>query len=63
MKERYSFKEDLAYFPGKWTTMEKDIQYLRELDVLEVLLFYLYGHREDMTKWDGKSTSTLEAQV
>lgn len=43
--------------------MEKGIQYLRELDVLEVLLFYLYGHREDMTKWDGKSTSTLEAQV
>ncbi|KAM6101009.1 uncharacterized protein LJ206_009010 [Theristicus caerulescens] len=27
------------------------------------LWFYLRDHREDMRKWDGKSTSTLEARV
>ncbi|KAK4811035.1 hypothetical protein QYF61_015739 [Mycteria americana] len=37
MKERYPFKEDVVYRPGKWTTMEKGIQYLRELAVLEVI--------------------------
>ncbi|KAK4808523.1 hypothetical protein QYF61_009826 [Mycteria americana] len=26
MKERYPFKEDVVYCPGKWTTMEKGIQ-------------------------------------
>ncbi|KAK4811298.1 hypothetical protein QYF61_023350 [Mycteria americana] len=37
MKERYPFKEDVVYHPGKWTTMEKGIQYLRELAMLEVI--------------------------
>ncbi|KAK4811038.1 hypothetical protein QYF61_015742 [Mycteria americana] len=37
MKQRYPFKEDVLYRPGKWTTMEKGIQYLRELAVLEVI--------------------------
>ncbi|KAK4828889.1 hypothetical protein QYF61_001447 [Mycteria americana] len=37
MKERYPFKEDVLYRPGKWTTMERGIQYLRELAVLEVI--------------------------
>ncbi|KAK4818030.1 hypothetical protein QYF61_004154 [Mycteria americana] len=37
MKEKYPFKEDVIYRPGKWTTMEKGIQYLRELAVLEVI--------------------------
>ena len=27
------------------------------------LWFYLHDHREDMRKWDGKSTLTLEARV
>ncbi len=35
MKERYPFKEDITYHPGKWTTIERGIQYLRELAVLE----------------------------
>ncbi|KAK4810606.1 hypothetical protein QYF61_007343 [Mycteria americana] len=43
MKERYPFKEDVIYRPGKWTTMEKGIQYLRELAVLEVV----YGELDD----------------
>ncbi|KAK4831758.1 hypothetical protein QYF61_018956 [Mycteria americana] len=34
MKERYPFKEDV-YHPGKWTAMEKGIQYLRELAMLK----------------------------
>ncbi|KAK4806450.1 hypothetical protein QYF61_021342 [Mycteria americana] len=37
IKERYPFKEDVIYRPGKWTTMERGIQYLRELAVLEVI--------------------------
>ncbi|KAK4810594.1 hypothetical protein QYF61_007331 [Mycteria americana] len=37
MKERYPFKEDVIYRPGKRTTMERGIQYLRELAVLEVV--------------------------
>ena len=37
MKERYPFKEDVVYRPGKWSTMEKGIQYLRELAMLEVI--------------------------
>ncbi|KAK4807021.1 hypothetical protein QYF61_000350 [Mycteria americana] len=131
MKERDPFKEDVICHPGKWTTMERGIQYLRELAMLEViygdldnkqlskdpdevqctrpmwrklvqqreedrsysppvrtsisairsqhfsaqerryrgytprgtLWFYLPDHGEDMRKWDGKSTSTLEARV
>ncbi|KAK4806187.1 hypothetical protein QYF61_001110 [Mycteria americana] len=37
MKERYPFKEDVIYHPGKRTTMERGIQYLRELAMLEVI--------------------------
>ncbi|KAK4806240.1 hypothetical protein QYF61_013384 [Mycteria americana] len=37
MKERDPFKEDVVYRPGKWTSMEKGIQYLRELAMLEVV--------------------------
>ena len=36
-QERYPFKEELVCLPGKWTTMEKGIQYLRELAVREVI--------------------------
>ncbi|KAK4815656.1 hypothetical protein QYF61_005218 [Mycteria americana] len=43
MKERYPFKEDVIYCPGKWTTEEKSIQYLRKLAVLEVI----YGDLDD----------------
>ena len=37
VKERYPFKEDVICRPSKWTTMEKGIQFLRELAVLEVI--------------------------
>ncbi|KAK4828276.1 hypothetical protein QYF61_024941 [Mycteria americana] len=37
------FKEDVIYCPGKWTTMEKGIQYLRELAMLEGI----YGDLDD----------------
>ena len=43
VKERYPFKEDVTYRLGKWTTMEKGIQYLRESAVLEVI----YGDLDD----------------
>ena len=35
----------------------------KEDDTVGILWFYLRDHGEDMRKWDGKSTSTLEAQV
>ncbi|KAK4807067.1 hypothetical protein QYF61_018408 [Mycteria americana] len=44
IRERYPFKEDDVYRSGKWTTMEKGIQYLRELAVLEVI----YGDLNDV---------------
>ena len=37
VKERYPFKEELVCLPGKWTTMEKGIQYLRKLAIREVI--------------------------
>ncbi|GAB0208758.1 ubiquitin carboxyl-terminal hydrolase 4 [Grus japonensis] len=37
MKERYPFSEDVVCHPGKWTTMERGIQYLRELAMLKVI--------------------------
>ena len=37
VRARYPFKEDLVNSPGKWTTADEGIQYLRELAVLEVI--------------------------
>jgi len=45
LKERYPFKEDLVFNPGIWTTMEKGIQYSRELSVVEMM----YGINLDNT--------------
>jgi len=33
VRERYPFSEDVVRYPGKWTNMERGIQYLRELSV------------------------------
>jgi len=35
MKNRHPFKESITCHPGKWITMERGIQYLRELAVQE----------------------------
>ncbi|KAJ7413930.1 hypothetical protein BTVI_41940 [Pitangus sulphuratus] len=37
MRARYPFKEDLLNSPGKWTSADEAIQYLRELAVLEIV--------------------------
>uniref|UniRef100_A0A8C3VGY1 Uncharacterized protein n=1 Tax=Catharus ustulatus TaxID=91951 RepID=A0A8C3VGY1_CATUS len=37
VRARYPFKEDLVTSPGKWTTADEGIQYLRELAVLEII--------------------------
>ncbi|GAB0208759.1 hypothetical protein GRJ2_003341600 [Grus japonensis] len=39
MRERYPFSEDVVCWPGKWTTMERGIQYLRELAVREMVYY------------------------
>ncbi|GAB0204052.1 macrophage immunometabolism regulator [Grus japonensis] len=41
VKERYPFREDVICRPGKWTTMERGIQYLRELAVQEMVYYDL----------------------
>ncbi|GAB0206622.1 hypothetical protein GRJ2_003127800 [Grus japonensis] len=38
-RERYPFSEDVICQPGKWTTMERGIQYLRELAVREMVYY------------------------
>ncbi|GAB0210239.1 macrophage immunometabolism regulator [Grus japonensis] len=39
MRERYPFSEDVVCHPGKWTTMERGIQYLRELAMQEMVYY------------------------
>ncbi|GAB0198287.1 hypothetical protein GRJ2_002294700 [Grus japonensis] len=39
VRERYPFSEDVVCQPGKWTTMERGIQYLRELAVREMVYY------------------------
>ncbi|GAB0203754.1 erbin-like [Grus japonensis] len=39
MKERYPFSDDVLCRPGKWTTMEQGIQYLRELAMWEMFYY------------------------
>lgn len=50
VKERCPFGEDLIFDPGKWTTTEKSIQYLKELTVVEMM----YGINLDnnINSWD-----------
>ncbi|GAB0206814.1 ubiquitin carboxyl-terminal hydrolase 4 [Grus japonensis] len=38
-RERYPFSEDVICRPGKWTPMERGIQYLRELAVREMVYY------------------------
>jgi len=39
VRERYPFSEDFVCYPGKWTNMERGIQYLRELAVRELVYY------------------------
>ncbi|GAB0178333.1 hypothetical protein GRJ2_000298600 [Grus japonensis] len=39
VRERYPFSEDVVCWPGKWTTMERGIQYLRELAVRDMVYY------------------------
>ncbi|GAB0209273.1 hypothetical protein GRJ2_003393000 [Grus japonensis] len=39
VRERYPFREDVVCRPGKWTTMERGIQYQRELAVREMVYY------------------------
>ncbi|GAB0188040.1 hypothetical protein GRJ2_001269300 [Grus japonensis] len=41
MRERYPFSEDVVCHPGKQTSMERGIQYLRELAVWEMVYYDL----------------------
>jgi len=37
VRERYPFSDNFVCYPGKWTNMERGIQYLRELAVQELV--------------------------
>jgi len=39
VREKYPFSEDFVCYPGKWTNMERGIQYLRELAVQELVYY------------------------
>ncbi|GAB0206477.1 ubiquitin carboxyl-terminal hydrolase 4 [Grus japonensis] len=39
VRERYPLSEDVVCWPGKWTPMERGIQYLREL-VMQEMVYY-----------------------
>ncbi|GAB0203397.1 hypothetical protein GRJ2_002805300 [Grus japonensis] len=39
VKERYPFSKDIVCRPGKWTTMGRGIQYLRELTMREMVYY------------------------
>ncbi|GAB0180244.1 hypothetical protein GRJ2_000489700 [Grus japonensis] len=41
VKERYPFSEDDVCWPGKWTTIERGIQYLRELAMQQMIYYNL----------------------
>ena len=41
VRERYPFSDDFVCYPGKWTNMERGIQYLRELAVQELVYYDL----------------------
>ncbi|GAB0206909.1 hypothetical protein GRJ2_003156500 [Grus japonensis] len=43
VRERYPFSEDVICRPGKWTTMEQGIQYLRELSMWEMVYYDLHN--------------------
>jgi len=39
VRDRYPFSDDFICYPGKWTNMERGIQYLRELAVRELVYY------------------------
>ena len=45
VKERYLFKEELVCLPSKCTTVEKGIQYLRELAIWQVIYRDLHNEQ------------------
>ncbi|KAK4820990.1 hypothetical protein QYF61_009456 [Mycteria americana] len=61
MKERYPFKEDVIYRPGKWTTMERGIQYLRALAMLEVICGDLDNKPDENNEPDNESKIQMKS--
>ena len=70
-REFQQFKEDTSYSPPVWALISairgrrssaQEREY-RGYTPRGTLWFYLRDHGEDMRKWDGKPTSSLEARV
>lgn len=70
-QEFQQFKDNMSYFPAVWTRIPAiGSKYSSALEQgyngctpCVTLWFYLGDHGKNKRKWDGKSTSTLEAWV
>lgn len=70
-QEFQQFKDNMSYFPAAWTRIpaigSKHSSALEQgyngCTPCVTLWFYLGDHGKNKRKWDGKSTSTLEAWV
>ncbi|TRZ05874.1 hypothetical protein HGM15179_021233 [Zosterops borbonicus] len=63
MRARYPFKEDLVNSPGKWTTADEVIQYLRELAVLKIIYSDLKSNRVSKDPEDTSCTMAMWRKV
>uniref|UniRef100_A0A8U7N6I3 Uncharacterized protein n=1 Tax=Corvus moneduloides TaxID=1196302 RepID=A0A8U7N6I3_CORMO len=63
VRARYPFKEDLVNSPGKWTTADEGIQYLRELAVLEIVYRDLKSDRVPEDPEDASCTMAMWRKV
>jgi len=65
-REFQQFKEDMSYSPpvrARISAIRGKRSSAQERAARGTLWFYLRDHGEDMRKWDGKPTSSLEARV
>ena len=70
-QEVRKMKESRSYSPPVWASVSaiRDKRFsaqereYRGYTPRDTLWFYLRDHREDMRKWDGKPTSSLDARV
>ena len=67
-REFQQLKEDMSYSPPLWSSVsavrnKHPLAQRRGNTPWDTLWFYLRDHGEDMRRWDGKPTSTLQAAV
>lgn len=63
MRERYPFKQDHVNSPGKWTTADEGIQYLKEVELLEIIYSDLKSDRVTKDPENAPSTRAMWRKV